>query len=153
MRRRWKAFVVVAAVALFASLLFLLPPRDDGLDWIRKYGGKETVQRAWSVYEPRSVGMEGWWRIDRRDIPAYYNHTFQFRQLTADQIDTIINHNNIPEIVLTRVDQSSVVVAFQRKWQPSWFEDRWSDLKDWLGWEQASTPGYPVSRSDVVKIK
>jgi hypothetical protein len=42
MRRQWKVLVVVGALTLLAGLLFLLPPRGDGLDWVRKYGGTES---------------------------------------------------------------------------------------------------------------
>jgi hypothetical protein len=41
MRRRWKALVAVGAVALLAGLFLRRPHHDDGLDWIRKYGGRE----------------------------------------------------------------------------------------------------------------
>jgi hypothetical protein len=41
MRRRWKALVAFGAVVLVSALFILLPPRDDGLDWIRSYGGRE----------------------------------------------------------------------------------------------------------------
>lgn len=41
MRRRWYLLAVIGAVVLLASLLLLLPVREDGLDWVRKYGGTE----------------------------------------------------------------------------------------------------------------
>ena len=50
MRRRWKALVAVGALALFAGLLSLLPPRDDGLDWLRECGGTETVESTSAAY-------------------------------------------------------------------------------------------------------
>ena len=72
MRRRWKALVAVGAVALVAGLIFLLPPRDDGLDWIRKYEGKETRRESTSPTGLSSIEI-----------------TFQFDQIPKPLLDTL----------------------------------------------------------------
>ena len=46
MRRRWKLLVAAGALAFVAGLLFLRAPQDDGLDWVRKYGGREVVSKG-----------------------------------------------------------------------------------------------------------
>jgi hypothetical protein len=126
MRRGWKVLVAVGAVALFAGLLFLLPPRDDGLNWIRKYGPRESV----SPFE---------WGVDTSSIhadPSMNIHTFQFTQIPREVEDLVRQKDRAvkgSEPELLSIDREMNEVSYVVRKGPSWLAERWQTVKAIFG--------------------
>jgi hypothetical protein len=131
MRRRWKALVVVGAVALFAALLFLLPPRDDGFDWIRKYGPKETasypfvaasnrVERGGKVIEFRFAKFPKQFLRELSNRYAFKGES-SFRDASA-------------QMFLIDSQQSTVEIYFIRS---SWLDEKLTGLQRAIGWSSS----------------
>jgi hypothetical protein len=119
MRRRWKALVVVGAVALTASMFFLLPPPDDGLDWIRRYGGSEVREAS----DPIVGGLHEW------NVRLVW-HTFSFDRIPSQLIADIQQRNVSDATILVDSEARSVVV---NRVQPMyWWEVQWEKLRLWF---------------------
>jgi hypothetical protein len=126
MRRRWKALVVVAAVALFASLLFPLPPRDDGLDWIRKYGGKEIVRYNGEVDVNRGRPPETtlkWLEFKFDRIPRALLAEIQHRSEKQA-------HDDRATVIVQAKERTIVVIQYHR---PNWLQRKWRYIRLMLG--------------------
>jgi len=54
MRRPWVWLAAIGGAAVLSGVALLMPARDDGLDWMRKYGARETVH-TWFAH--RSFGQ------------------------------------------------------------------------------------------------
>jgi hypothetical protein len=128
MRRRWKALVGLGVVALVAGLIFLLPPRDDGLDWIRAYGPVEKVQRM-AIWQS-GRGVAGSMEFDQ--------HDFQFDRIPQEVIAKLkeepFDRSDLPSRALVEVDVKSGTVTINRIRRPNWIERQWSALLRRLGW-------------------
>jgi hypothetical protein len=136
MRRRWKLLVVLGAVALLASLLFLLPPRDDGLNWVRKYHAKE--HRDLDVERSFAVGNPG------RKI---HSLSFEFEKIPEAIIQEIRNRS--PDLTLddkggllyARLSDGRIIIVerhrqritVERASDLNWFERQWAGFKRIVG--------------------
>ena len=128
--------VAVGAVALFVSLLFLLPPRDDGLDWIRKYTKRE--HREFDEERSFAAGNPG------RKVQSV---SFEFDKLPEGIIQEI--RNRAPELTLddkggllyARLSDGRIIVVqrhrnkitVERASELNWMERQWASFKRMLG--------------------
>jgi hypothetical protein len=129
MRRRWKLLVAVGAVALFAGLVLLLPPRDDGLDWVRKYGVSEKSGRGIGVkgqivwlchfnWDVLPVGLDK--EVRNRVAPFIPKDTGNYSGKTHHGWKVLFSRST-KQMFATR--------------EASWLEQRLKDVRTWVGWK------------------
>ena len=127
--------VAVGAVALLAGLLFLggllflPPPRDDGLDWVRKFKPRQTQDDA--------IGTKGE-RIDFRvftfkSVPPELLEAVR-RRIGRYDINSNGNYSGSTKDGFHVYFSSKAKLLFATR-EPSWLEQRWMDVKAKLGWK------------------
>jgi hypothetical protein len=134
-RRRWKALVAVGAIALFASMFFLLPPRDDGPEWIRKYGGRESF--AGTLVTP--INLDG-------DVMRSDSYQFEFATIPKElEIEVmrklLLVHSrsksqlagSLQDGSYIRLDRAAGRVHLDIPHQPPWLQVQWSLIRMRLG--------------------
>jgi hypothetical protein len=133
MRRRWKVLaVVLGAVALLVGLLSLLPPRDDGLDWIRKYGGIETVEPIHLNYWNPAISPRN---LDE-DFRGY-RHSFRFRVISSKSIRELnrrLTKELSPTVHVMKIDHRRAETLVIERYEPRpWIERQWILVERTLG--------------------
>ncbi len=130
MKRRWLA---VAAVALCATAAVVWP-RDDGLNWIRSYGGDETV-----------TGYEF-----EEKYGAYVVHEFVFPKGVPVSLAGEIRKAKIiepppagglpgPGVTKVTLDDNKTVTA-GRVTRYSWLQIQWDAVQRRIGLKKDSDP-------------
>ena len=129
MKRRWK-FLLLGCIIAFGLLGILFSmPKDDGLNWVRAYGGKETVR----------VTEYGMGEFDVVD------HEFTFpgrmpKKLEADVLAWMDNKHpqavDEPNLYYVTVNDDLTMVKAMRTTKPTWLERQWNSLQRQLGWAQ-----------------
>jgi hypothetical protein len=128
MRRRWKALVLVlGAVGFFAALLFLLPPRDDGLNWVRKYGGVETSKGHQFVGANLQVNAFTFEELPSGLEDEARAHVTRFH---LDNKGEFAGDTNIGVWLFFSTKQKRVLFTREQ----TWIERQWTQLRRQLGW-------------------
>jgi hypothetical protein len=126
MRRRWKALVAVGAF-VFVAVLFFLPPRDDGLDWVRKYGGQEEHRVEMDVSKvpgrPDDAVID-WTEFDFSKIPEALIQEISKRKSRSSDTKRLV--------WVDQVNQSVLILDFRRR---TWLEKHWFGIKQSFGWK------------------
>ena len=129
MRRRWKALVAIGGALLLAGLLFLLPPRDDGLDWVRKYKLEQNSGRSISA-----TGQELYFsQFSFAEVPAGLEEEVRSRIVRFDIRDGgnyAGSTDNRYHLYFSR--ENRVMFATT---EPSWIEQKWIEVKAKIGWK------------------
>jgi len=159
MKRGWKVGIVATAAALVVVAALQFAPKDDGLDWIRKYGGAETVMMA---------------RLS--DSVELYNYTFKFDGIPDKLVKEIhawnaanapgqrrmlvistvgpyggrfgVSGPGITYVSMGSVNARNAPVFVSRTVQLSWLERQWRALNVKLGWSKP-----PDGRFEVVRVR
>jgi hypothetical protein len=134
MRRRWNLLVAVGAVALLAGLLFLLPPRDDGFDWIRKYGLRRQELR---INEPGANGAPGETRafLFNEAHPGFEGELRRRLVWSSKAKDNPWVIGMLPGGWHVSYRRNSDQVNFFRFKTPNWFEIQLSKMKRTFGFK------------------
>jgi len=133
MRRRWKALVAVGAVALLAALLFLLPPRDDGLDWARKYGGKERTIRLTTADTTGKVDMRvTLFNFD--SIPKGFEAELRGRFVRYDVDHDGEMAGDTREGQSLYYSRSMRRLYYTHETESSWLARKWREFRKKVGW-------------------
>jgi hypothetical protein len=141
MRRRWKWLAAFGAVALFAFLLLLLPP-GDGLDWIRKYGGKE-VRRSSPILgnrsfdsghmdSPKTIPVSTQFIFD--SIPTGMESEVRRRIVRFDFTTGGTFAGETSDGVFVYFSRGSKQMYVTRESKLNWISRKWSELRKSLGW-------------------
>jgi hypothetical protein len=132
MRRRWKLLVAVGAVALLAGLLFLLPSRDDGLDWVRKFGGKEEIPEKW--YMDGSKPFVGERRVFRfKTISPELKETLKESMFALVKEDEVEITGTTEDDWQVRLSDAEKVLECYRPTHLTGMAGFWYRLKDSVG--------------------
>jgi hypothetical protein len=118
MRRRWRALVAVGAVAIFALPYTPIAAKGDGLDWIRRYGPTESVDE----FETWDCGFSAGWPKTR-----VFTHTFRFRQIPSE-VEAYVSSTPV-EFLSPRLDMKSRVLVVTVIDEPTWWEEKWFELR------------------------
>ena len=134
MRRRWTLLVAFGAVALFAGPLFLLPSRDDGLDWIRKYG--LAAQGEITVSEPGANGAPGVTRqFTFAQIPHEFESDLRRRMVWSSRAkNSPLVVGMLPGGWHVSYPRNSTQVHLFRFDSPNWFQKQLAALKRRFGY-------------------
>ena len=118
--------VAVGAVALFVSLLFLLPPRNDRLDWMRKYGGVETSRSHQLVGADLQVTQ-----FSFEKLPSGIEEEVRARvtRFDIDNKGEFAGDTNMGVSLFFSRKQKRVFFTRQQ----TWIERQWTQLKRQLG--------------------
>lgn len=151
MKRGWKVGLIATAAALVVVAALQFAPKDDGLDWIRKYGGSETVMMA-----------------QLNETTEVYHHSFTFKDVPLGLVREIkawrtahpqIRHGSLETGIISiayrderpssanPVQAANEPVFVSRIIQLSWLERQWRALSVKFGWSKP-----PNGRFEVVRV-
>jgi hypothetical protein len=128
MRRRWKALVVVGAVAVSILVWALLQPGDPStnLEWLRRHGAKEIVVS----------GIET--ELDPPQWNAMYRFEFgkPFSQNVRREFEKFADDPDVPAGYDMRAftDATSITIMLGR--DATWIEEKWTKLMNAMGVKQ-----------------
>jgi hypothetical protein len=126
--KRWG--IVLAAVGLLALLFALLPPRDDGLDWIRAYGGKEQHWTRPEV-EPGSYWTSYQFLFDQ-EPPGLESELISRAKSVETQSPGLLGAT-LRDGWRVSFNAKEGVLFIDRYVQPNWFDRQWNSLKRFIG--------------------
>jgi hypothetical protein len=126
--KRW--WIVLAAVGMFGLLVALLTPRDDGLNWIRTFGGTETH------LGPRRFGEQTWIDYEFNYVQVPNGLEQALNQRIGNTIET-----QIPGLLDAELDGGLYVVfsasdrklSVSRLVEPPWLVRQWLAFKRSIG--------------------
>jgi hypothetical protein len=142
MRRRVKVGIGLLALAFIACFVFLATAEpDDGLDWIRKYGGIEGHKQE-NFFVVPSTGMN----FVRKEA---FTVDFTFTKIPPDLMKEIDRRCSLGPMKFQRsayyflsdgqsvnVYEPIVMVATPKR--HAWIREQWSALKERLGFKKES---------------
>jgi hypothetical protein len=124
----------VGGVALLAGVLFLLPPRDDGLDWIRKYSETVTTEELqMPVVGPDRVRRGVLVSFSFKQVPQGFEEDLRRRLVWRHTDDAGALSGILPgdwQVLFARHSNQIHLTHFPRK---SWFVNQWTLFKLRLG--------------------
>ena len=109
--------------------IFLLPARDDGLNWIRKY--IETVEPIHLNYWNPAISPQ---KLEREYCG--YRHSFAFKRLPSNSIREIYQWWPKTEYLLireVRLRGGKHILVIERYERRPWLERQWGAVKRMFG--------------------
>jgi hypothetical protein len=129
MNRHKFGLAAVGSLALFVAILALLPAPDDGIEWMRRYGARETLHPGAPWQVGGNVYQTQWHKFSFDRIPPKMLDEIAKRSEYHAEGDSFHFNGTFPDTDRIIVDRNANTVEVYVRNKEKWVDREWNRLR------------------------